>query len=40
MRGCGVNRFGEYLKRRRKEADLTQEDLARSLKVSNTYIHQ
>jgi len=40
MRGCRVNRFGEYLKRKRKEADLTQEDLARALKVSNTYIHQ
>ena len=35
-----MNRFGEYLKRKRKEADLTQEDLARALKVSNTYIHQ
>jgi len=35
-----VSRFGEYLKRKRKEADLTQEDLARALKVSNTYIHQ
>lgn len=35
-----MNRFGEFLKRKRKEADLTQEDLARALKVSNTYIHQ
>src|SRR4030042_1608641 len=40
MRGGGVDRFGEYLRRQRKEADLTQEDLARALKVSNTYIHQ
>jgi len=33
-------RFGEYLKKQRKKKDLTQEDLARALEVSNTYIHQ
>lgn len=33
-------KFGKYLKVRRKDAELTQEDLARNLKVSNTYIHQ
>ena len=35
-----MSRFGDDLKQKRKEAGLTQEDLARSLKVSNTYIHQ
>lgn len=35
-----MNRFGEFLKQQRKSADLTQEALARSLRVSNTYIHQ
>lgn len=35
-----MSQFGEYLKQRRKSANLTQEDLARALKVSNTYIHQ
>ncbi len=33
-------RFGSYLKLKRKQANLTQEHLARSIKVSNTYIHQ
>ncbi len=33
-------KFGKYLKTKRKQANLTQEDLARRLRVSNTYIHQ
>ena len=32
--------FGEYLKKQRKRRNLTQEDLAQALDVSNTYIHQ
>jgi len=32
--------FGEYLKKLRKRRNLTQEDLAQALDVSNTYIHQ
>lgn len=32
--------FGEFLKKQRKRRDLTQEDLALALDVSNTYIHQ
>jgi len=32
--------FGEFLKKQRKRRDLTQEDLAQALDVSNTYIHQ
>ena len=33
-------RFGDYLKSIRKRKKITQENLARSLDVSNVYIHQ
>jgi transcriptional regulator with XRE-family HTH domain len=33
-------RFGKYLRSKRRQTGLTQEDLARGIKVSNTYIHQ
>ncbi len=33
-------KFGDYLKSRRKEKNITQEDLARSLEVSSVFIHQ
>jgi len=33
-------KIGSYLRAKRKDAGLTQEELARNLKVSNTYIHQ
>ncbi len=33
-------KFSYYLREKRKNAGLTQEQLARSLGVSNTYIHQ
>ena len=33
-------RFGEYLKSKRKQKSITQEDLARSLDVSSVFIHQ
>lgn len=33
-------RFGEYLKSRRKQKHVTQEDLARYLDVSSVFIHQ
>jgi|GEM_PF-600585 len=33
-------RFGDFLKKQRKKKGLTQEDLAKALEVSNTYIHQ
>ena len=32
--------FGEFLKQERKQRSLKQEDLAKALDVSNTYIHQ
>ena len=33
-------RFGEYLKSKRKQRSVTQEDLARFLNVSSVFIHQ
>ena len=33
-------RFGEYLKNKRKQKNVTQEDLARYLNVSSVFIHQ
>lgn len=33
-------RFGEYLKNKRKQKSITQEDLARNLNVSSVFIHQ
>ena len=33
-------RFCEYLKTKRKQRNITQEDLARSLNVSSVFIHQ
>jgi len=33
-------RFGEYLKSKRKQKSVTQEDLARCLNVSSVFIHQ
>lgn len=33
-------RFGDFLKNRRKQLNITQEDLARSLNVSSVFIHQ
>ena len=33
-------RFGEYLKSKRKQKSVTQEDLARFLNVSSVFIHQ
>ncbi len=33
-------RFGDYLKKIRKRKNITQENLARYLEVSNVYIHQ
>ena len=33
-------RFGDYLKSKRKQKNITQEDLARSLKVSSVFVHQ
>lgn len=33
-------RFGDYLKSKRKQRDITQEELARSLKVSSVFVHQ
>ena len=33
-------RFGDYLKSKRKQKSITQEDLARSLSVSSVFIHQ
>ena len=33
-------RFGDFLKKQRKKKNLTQEELAKALEVSNTYIHQ
>lgn len=33
-------RFGEYLKNKRKQKSVTQEDLARYLNVSSVFIHQ
>ena len=33
-------RFGDYLKSKRKQRNITQEDLARSLNVSSVFIHQ
>ena len=33
-------RFGEYLKSKRKQRSVTQEDLARFLSVSSVFIHQ
>lgn len=33
-------RFGEYLKNKRKQKSITQEDLARYLNVSSVFIHQ
>ena len=33
-------RFGIYLKNKRREKSITQEELARSLKVSSVFIHQ
>ena len=33
-------RFGDYLKSKRKQKNITQEDLARSLSVSSVFIHQ
>lgn len=35
-----MQKFSDYLRRLRKRAGLTQEELARALEVSNTYIHQ
>ncbi len=33
-------RFGDYLKNKRKQKNITQEDLARALGVSSVFIHQ
>ncbi|MCH7519432.1 MAG: helix-turn-helix transcriptional regulator [Candidatus Dadabacteria bacterium] len=33
-------RFGDYLKSKRKQRNITQEELARSLKVSSVFVHQ
>ena len=33
-------RFGDYLKSKRKQRNITQEELARSLEVSSVFIHQ
>jgi transcriptional regulator with XRE-family HTH domain len=33
-------RFGDYLKNKRKQRNITQEDLARALGVSSVFIHQ
>ena len=33
-------RFGDYLKSKRKQRSITQEELARSLDVSSVFIHQ
>jgi len=33
-------RFSEYLKDKRKQNNITQENLARSLNVSSVFIHQ
>ena len=33
-------RFGDYLKSKRKQRSITQEDLARSLNVSSVFVHQ
>ncbi|MCL4244884.1 MAG: helix-turn-helix domain-containing protein, partial [Candidatus Dadabacteria bacterium] len=33
-------RFGDYLKSKRKQRNITQEDLARALNVSSVFIHQ
>src|SRR5919109_882880 len=33
-------RFGDYLKNKRKQKNVTQEDLARALGVSSVFIHQ
>ena len=33
-------RFGDYLKSKRKQKNITQEDLARSLNVSSVFVHQ
>jgi transcriptional regulator with XRE-family HTH domain len=33
-------RFGDYLKSKRKQKNVTQEDLARALGVSSVFIHQ
>ncbi len=33
-------KFGIYLKNRRKQKNITQEDLARALNVSSVFIHQ
>ena len=33
-------RFGDYLKSKRKQNNITQEDLAKSLSVSSVFIHQ
>ncbi|MCK5390978.1 MAG: helix-turn-helix transcriptional regulator [Deltaproteobacteria bacterium] len=37
----GINmRFGDYLKSKRKQRNITQEELARSLEVSSVFVHQ
>lgn len=33
-------RFGDYLKNKRKQRNVTQEDLARALNVSSVFVHQ
>ncbi len=33
-------RFGDYLKNKRKQKSITQEDMARALGVSSVFIHQ
>ncbi|MGH7808238.1 MAG: helix-turn-helix domain-containing protein [Thermodesulfobacteriota bacterium] len=33
-------RFGDYLKNKRKQKGITQEDMARTLSVSSVFIHQ
>ncbi len=33
-------RFGDYLKNKRKQKSITQEDLARALSVSSVFVHQ
>lgn len=33
-------RFGDYLKNKRKQKNITQEDMARALGVSSVFIHQ
>ena len=33
-------RFGDYLKSKRKQRNITQEELARSLEVSSVFVHQ